>query len=126
MKKLIIVAGMLVSLGVYGMACAESKDISYDGKPVTEEIHLAKGDKVTINTTVPVNTKVIIDVQPKCDCAAAGFLFESSMENVDPKRKGGFIDNMFTGANPGKVTYTFTGEYEMDATFKISPSPENQ
>lgn len=125
MKKSMIVSALAITLGLSTMAFAQSKDISFNGKAVTEEIQLSKGDKVTITTHVPVGTKVIIDVQPKCTCAEAGFLFESSMKNVAPKRKGGFSDTMYTGANPGTVSYTFTGEYPMVATFQISPGVNN-
>ena len=126
MKKFMILTGLVMSMGISGMALAQSKNISYSGNAITEELHLAKGDVVTINTHVPVDTMVIIDVRPKCTCADAGFLFQSSMENVAPNRKGGFVDTMFTGAKPGTVSYTFTGEYEMDAIFSISPDTKNQ
>lgn len=108
---------LLVSCNLF----AKTINISYSGKPVLDVVQLAKGDVVMINTSVNVGTRVMIRVSPVGEVNINEFKFTSSMENVTPDRTGSFLDQMFTGANPGWISYTYTGANDVKAKFELIP-----
>ncbi len=119
MKKIALLTVFLIA------GCSNSPKslhLAYNGNALNEKMHLAKGDVVTIDTSVPVGTKVLIEVSPNDNNADANALtFTSSMENAPPNRQGKFVDQMYTGANPGWVSYTFTSDKSADVVFNIHP-----
>lgn len=110
-----------MTIGLSFNAYAKTIDISYSGAPVTKSVRLSKGDVVMINTSVDVNTKVLIKVTPVEKVSDHSFTFTSSMEAVSPGRDGAFVDQMYTGANPGWLSYTYTGDNKVEAKFALSP-----
>jgi hypothetical protein len=118
MKKVILIAISLI-VGFSSNTFAKTVKINYSGSPVSKNVQLAKDDVVMINTSVKVGTKVMINVSPVGNCDINSFTFNSSLENVTPGRKGGFADQMYTGANPGWVSYTYTGPNNITAKFEL-------
>ena len=118
MKKIALLVALLIA------GCSNSPKtlhVAYNGNAVNEKLHLAKGDVVMIDTTVPIGTRVLIEVYPNNNVDANNLTFTSSMENASPNRQGKFVDQMFTGANPGWVSYTFTGDKAADVVFNLHP-----
>jgi len=110
---------LLLSSGVF----AEAFHMQYYGQTIDQVLHLKKGDVVAIDTYIPVNTRfrVVADVPPMNAEAMDNFIFSTSLDSVGPYRHYPFYDNVLTGANPGWMTYTFQGDKEIDAHFRITP-----
>ncbi len=111
----------ILLLAFSGSLFAKTINIPYAGKAITQDVELAKGDIVMINTTVPIGTRVMTSVSPVGQVNDKEFTFTSSMENAPSDRSGAFLDQMYTGANPGWVSYTYTGMNDVKATFKLNP-----
>ncbi|MDQ2993646.1 MAG: hypothetical protein M3R00_01695 [Pseudomonadota bacterium] len=122
MKSYLLISA-LFALGISTNTLGATTNIKYDGTAVTKEIRLTKDDTVVINTTVPVNTKFMVSIKlkKKSPIEIANFNFESSVVAVTPYRQGEFVDRIFAGANPGSVTYTFTGKNDSDAVVSVFP-----
>ena len=120
MQKSTLVSTLL-ALGISSSALAQTIHIQYNGTPVKTEVHLEKNDVVMIDTTVKVGRHFFVVGNSKNQSAEeiANFHFNSSVVGVEPEREGEFVDSIFAGANPGWVSYTFTGEKAIDAVFTI-------
>lgn len=120
MKKLILMSSM-IALGLSASVFAKTTHIKFDGAHVTKVISLKKNDVVEINTTIPVGNCFLVSAAPKVmtDYNSQNFTFISSVENVPPERNGLFMDRICAGANPGFVTYRFTGKKHVIAIFDV-------
>ena len=120
MQKSIILSTLL-ALGISSTALASTTHINYNGSRVDTDLHLKKNDVVMIDTTVKIGEHFFVEARLKnrTPTEMANFTFNSSVVGVHPERRGEFWDSIFTGASPGWVSYTFTGENETDAVFSI-------
>jgi len=119
MNKIILIAILLLSAS--SNIFAKTIDISYKGSSLTKKMQLSTNDVVMINTTVNIGTRVLISVKPISHVPSHSFTFKSSMMGVNPNRIGEFTDQMYTGANPGWVSYTYTGDKNVQAQFILKP-----
>lgn len=119
MKKLTTIA-LVALLALSNVAFAKDFYLKYDGKPVEKNMHLNKGDVVHIDTTIPVNTQFFVTATTVGQPDEGNFKFKSSVVGVVPERNDAFTDSIWTGANPGKVTYEFAGDEAVDANFAVS------
>lgn len=120
MNKLISGVMLLGAVMGSGSALADPANIQYTGSVLTKSFTLSKGDVVTIGTSIPVNTRMLITMtangHPNCT-----HCFNSSVMNVRPERGANFTDAVYAGANPGWLTYTYVGKEPTTFVMQIQP-----
>lgn len=121
MKKIILLSAILAT-GVSATTYAKTIDIDFDAhNAISQNLHLEKDDVIMLHTTVPVGVGFMVEVKPTAmtEENISNFNFMSSVVGVEPARQGGFVDFIYAGANPGWVSYTFTGEQPTDVIFQV-------
>ena len=120
MSKLVFSAIFLGAVMSSGNVLADSVSVQYKGSMLTQSFTLSTGDVVTVNTSIPVSTRMLITMTPGGH-PACSHCFNSSVMNVQPERGANFVDTVYTGANPGWLTYTYVGKDPMTFSMQIQP-----